>query len=152
MTRPTIRREGGPGGFTLLETMAVLLVLGVVSAAAVPALDSVLGPDPDPARELAEVYRTARDAAASRGATVLVTVDPGSGSWALFDAAASGEALERGELTRTPTARGASGVPEPTIGRFHPSGRSRVPVVRLPDGPETRAVEVDPWTSSVRVR
>lgn len=143
----------GEDGFTLIETVAVLLILGLVSAAAVPALGSVLeGGGDEPARDLAELFRGARESAASRGAPVVVTVDPRSGAWRVFHAEGSGEPLDRGTLAGGRDVRLATPGGEPVIARFDPSGRARAPTVTVGSGPETRRVEVDPWTASVRVR
>lgn len=148
---PTVPR--GRDGFTLVEAMAVLLLFGLVSAAAVPALEAALGPDADdPARALADVYRTARETAASRGAPVLLSVDLRSGAWSLHAAAAPGVPLEESELPAGPDVRREGPGAGTLTARFHASGRSRVPAVSVGSGADARRVEVDPWTSTVSVR
>lgn len=148
---------GGPrAGFTLTETLVVLVLLGIAAAAVAPDLRALLRPGSGAAaRELAEVYRDARGMAASRGTAVFVTVDPATGAWRTFvgatgspeAAAASGNLLADRPGTRLPTAGGG-----PAVVAFAPDGTARGPDLRVRAGGRTLEVTVDPWTGGVRVR
>ena len=160
-----IRRRGGAGsagaGTTLVETMAVLLVLGVAAAVAVPALRSLSRPGPGTAaEELADAYRGARLLAAATSGTATVTLDPGSGSWQLFagTAAGGGNAEDGGNLltgrpgTRIVVPDDGSSVARLAVVRFDARGRARGPDVILTDGETRRVVSVDAWTGAIRLR
>lgn len=143
-------------GFTLVEVLTVLAILGLVSAAVVPNLDAVLDPGSRAAAdELADAYRQAREAAASRATTATVTLEPRTGAWRVFVGAASGadEALAGGNLL---TGRSDTRVVAPASGRvvarFDARGRARAPEVVLERRGDRHAVHVDPWTGAVRIR
>jgi prepilin-type N-terminal cleavage/methylation domain-containing protein len=75
------------GGFTLVEMLVVLVLLGLAAALAAPTLGSFR-----PARPaLGSLIPGARDAAARRGETVYLRV-AASGEWRLDGAASSGAA------------------------------------------------------------
>lgn len=143
-------------GFTLVEVLTVLAILGLVSAAVVPNLDAVLRPGTRAAAgELADAYRQAREAAASRATTATVTLETRTGAWRVFVGAAAGadEALEGGNLL---SGRSDTRVIAPSSGRvvarFDARGRARAPTVVFRRGDDRHAVHVDPWTGAVRIR
>jgi prepilin-type N-terminal cleavage/methylation domain-containing protein len=71
-------------GFTLIEMLVVLVLLGMAAAVAAPAIRSVL-----PARPaLSSLVPAARDAAARRGETVYLRIAE-SGDWRMEGAASS---------------------------------------------------------------
>ncbi len=70
-------------GFTLVELAVVLAILGVMAAAAVPALGVWLDREPTPAEALAKLLRDARAHALETARPVTVTLNPGSGAWLL---------------------------------------------------------------------
>ncbi len=75
---------GRSEGFTLIEMLVLLVLLGMAAAVAAPALRSVL-----PARPaLSSLVPAARDAAARRGETVYLRVAK-SGEWRMEGAASS---------------------------------------------------------------
>jgi prepilin-type N-terminal cleavage/methylation domain-containing protein len=77
-------------GFTLLEILVVLILMGIATGLVIPVLLPPRGPDVSPVSDL---VRSARQTAARRGETLYVTVSA-SGQWR-FDGAAS---LEEGPL------------------------------------------------------
>lgn len=147
---------GPRAGFTLTETLVVLVLLGIAAAAVAPDLRALLRPGSGAvARELAEVYRDARGMAASRGSAVFVAVDPATGAWRTFvgatgspgAAASSGNLLADRPGTLLLTAGDGS-----AIVAFGPHGTARGPDVRVRAGGQTLEVSVDPWTGAVRIR
>lgn len=151
------RRLPGHGpGFTLLETMVVLLLLGIAAAAVVPDLGALLRPGPAAtARELAGAYRRARAAATDRGRVVIVTLDLRTGAWRSFagPTGAAGEAVAGGNLLTDRagirlSAKGAG----TAVARFGPDGTARAPTVHVRSSRGRWAVSVDPWTGAVHVR
>lgn len=153
-------RRPGPdpraGGFTLIETLTVLAILGLVAAAVVPSLGSLLRPGSRAAaEELAGAYRDAREAAAGRAATATVTLDPRSGAWRVSVGSASGPAdvLAGGNLlTDRPDTRVAAPGDDRVVARFDARGRARAPTVFFERTGDRHVVHVDPWTGAVRIR
>ena len=85
-------------GFTLLETIVVLLLLGVTVALAVPAF-SERPVEPDP---LQRIFSAARRTAVQHAQTLTVSV-AADGQWRI-DAAADDRTIASGVLTETPPA------------------------------------------------
>lgn len=150
-----------PPGTTLVELLTVLMVLGVVAAAASPALKALTRPGPGAAaEELTEAYARARTAATSGSQTATVTVDPRSGSWRIFvGSAAREDARDGGNLrtgqpdTRIVVTGGSRPVDRVVVViRFDARGRARGPDLMLTDGETRRVVSVDPWTGAIRLR
>lgn len=82
-------------GFTLLEVVVVLIVLGLATALVAPALAP---PDRGPAATLQRVVDHTRSVAARRGETLVLDVSE-SGRWSVRGTASVGEAaLESGAL------------------------------------------------------
>lgn len=155
--RPAPARHGTRrAGFTLVETLTVLVILGVAAAAVVPGLEALLRPGPRAAaEELAGAYRSARAAAASRRATATVTLDPRSGAWRVFVGPASGAdgVLAGGNLlTGRADTRIAAPGGDRLVARFDARSRARAPAVVFERAGDRFAVHVDPWTGAVRVR
>jgi prepilin-type N-terminal cleavage/methylation domain-containing protein len=121
-------------GFTLLEMLVVLLLIGMAAALAAPALLRV-----NPGRsELEELIATARDAAVRRGEVLYLRVGT-SGQWSLE--AASG----------TTTDSLASGHVQPFGGpitlMLGPNGSCMFDVATVSRG---TAIQLDPFTCEVQ--
>lgn len=155
-TGPRVARAGPRAGFTLTETLVVLVLLGIAAAAVAPDLRALLRPGSGAAaRELADAYRDARGMAASRGRAVFVTVDPVTGAWRTFVGATGSPeaAAESGNLLADrPGTRLVTAGDGPTVVGFAPDGTARGSAVRVRADGRTLEVTVDPWTGGVRVR
>lgn len=70
-------RGSGRSGFTLIELVAVLMILAFASALAVPAFRSFVEPDDmtKATRRIEALFRMARDSAVHSGAPVTVVID-----------------------------------------------------------------------------
>jgi type II secretion system protein H len=79
-------------GFTLVEIMVVLAILGTATAVTVPAFRDVLRPDPmkDAIAEVVRVLERARMTARVNGRTVTVTIDPQAARFWISDPALTG--------------------------------------------------------------
>lgn len=167
----------GRAGFTLVEVVVVVLVLGIVAAVATPGLPELGHTESDAVGRAVAVLGEARRRAARRGRPVELVVEAGRYTMRL---AGSEEAPERAwseSVARTPgdprgrdgTAADAPGrvlasgrldpsvrvVPAARTGwtafRFRPDGRARGPRLRLRTGAgRVVALAVRPWSGRVR--
>jgi prepilin-type N-terminal cleavage/methylation domain-containing protein len=141
-----------PAGFTLLEMLLVLLLLGVAAGVSVPAFRDWAEPDPllSAAAEVAGVLESARRVALERGAVVEVAFATERGGYSAWVRGAAAAALGDGSLERLGDARLAGAGERPRY-RFDPVGTaSGAPLVVTRAGRIVR-VEVDRWTGKVSV-
>ena len=142
-------RPGRPQGFTLIEVIVVLLVVGLGAAVVVPGI----GRGVDALRARAEVsgfsafLRYAREQAVTRRVSQEVRIDPGARMLVLTAAGSERARASRriGEGVRI-DATGPSGL----VVKFLPEGRSSGAAFRI-EGPGGRVyiVTVDPLTGRV---
>jgi prepilin-type N-terminal cleavage/methylation domain-containing protein len=88
-------------GFTLIEMVLVLIIIGVVFAMVVPAIGSI-GRDPEegkPWKEIADLLRSSRQLALENAVTVKLVMDPLNGYFRIDSNGARGAGLvEEGQL------------------------------------------------------
>ena len=88
-------------GFTLIEMVLVLLIMGIVFAMVVPSLDSI-GGDPEegqPWKEVADLLRSSRNVALEHAVTVKLVLDPNTGRYRVDSTGARGAGIVwEGEL------------------------------------------------------
>lgn len=136
-------------GFTLVEIMTVMLVMGIAAAVAVPALRPSDEQSAGAAAEtLRAVYGEARAASARRGEPVRVELETATDSFAIIAEPEGGarRVLRAGRLPLPEDASIAGGRDGRARARFTPLGRARADRVTLIHGAERRVVEVDEWT------
>jgi type II secretion system protein H len=154
MTKPFAPLGARTSGFTLVEIMVVILLLGVVAAAVAPGL---LGPTDRgdaqrSAEELLSMLRTARRTAVAEGLPVALTLDPATGRyWVTTDRGTGHDQnLAEGELTLAAGVRLLARDPRPRF-MFQPVGVASGDPVVVQGRDGQVVVAVDPWTGDARV-
>jgi type II secretion system protein H len=150
-------------GFTLIELMVALAIVGMIATVAVPALRSRSGARAT-AQQLASIYEAAREAAIARGTSADVLLDLPNGVYYVVTEARPGrpaDTIRKGQLGLPGGARLAS---QPTralhpvvdgrvVTTFDALGRARGADVVVADDRGRHAVVVtDPWTGASRVQ
>lgn len=132
-----------------MEVMAVVLVMGIVAAVAVPALRPPREQSAGAAAEaLRRVYAEARSESAARGIPVVVVLETATDSFAVFAEPEPGvrQVLRAGRLPLPPEGSVLGGREGRAHARFTPVGRARADRVTLVDGDHRLEVRVDAWT------
>jgi len=141
-------------GFTLVEMVVVIAILGVVAGVSVPAIRDRRAADPlaQGASEISGLLARARQTAVERAATIRVSVDPASRRYKVRTlstgapsdsvatdslAIADGVTLDGGDRRLTVT--------------FMPTGEARGDTLTLRWQGRVAAVIVDQWTGDARV-
>ena len=142
-------------GLTLAELLVVLLILGLVAAVTTPALRRPGMSAGSAAQEIANVFGSARAAAAARGHVVRVSIELATGAFLVTadaEGARSPRVLRAGRIALPADAR-LTGRSEGTArATFHPLGRARADTVVVERGGRAFVVAVDAWTGAVHVR
>lgn len=147
-------RAGSRSGFTLMEIVVVLMMLGVAAAVAVPAFRPPAERSAGAAaRALREVYADARNQAARRGVAVVVEIRTATGEWRLAadpDDGTAPRTLEAGTLPLPAEGRLSGGRDGTARAAFSPLGRARADGVVISHGEVRHEVWVDGWTGAAR--
>jgi len=135
-------------GFTLVEVVVVIAILGITAAAVVPALARATTEDDltRGARALGDVLDAARSRALERTRSVSVTLVPETGRYWV---SAGAEPLDSGILGLDPGVRLQSPAPRPSF-RFDPLGTADGDSVLLVGPSGARALSLDRWTGALR--
>lgn len=138
-------------GFTLLEMLVVLVILGLSLAVVVPAINKGLGGSlEDAARDLQVGLRKARSEAVLNKRSVALWVDVRSKSFGL-DSGRGKRSLPRGLEVSARVADSESRGSRASV-RFFPDGSSTGGRIRLRKGEGSVAVDVDWLTGRVSIR
>jgi prepilin-type N-terminal cleavage/methylation domain-containing protein len=148
------RRRRVPAGLTLVELLVVLVLLGVMAAAVVPALDRGARTGSGVAVQAVEaVLAASREVAVARGAMVTVTIDVETGTWVVTASAHPadpGDTVRTGRLPLGDQAR----IENPPGGHasftFDPLGRARGPDLVIGEPGSRHELRIDPWTGRTR--
>ena len=137
-------------GFTLVEILVVLAILGITAAAVVPAL--ARAPTEDDltraARALERVAAAARRTALERATPVAVTLVPESGRYWVH--LSDGTAIDSGAIALDQGTRMRSAVPRPQF-RFGPLGTADGDSLLLLGAGGAQSLVADRWTGGIRV-
>ena len=141
-------------GFTLIEVVVVLAILGITTAVALPAFVQLLDEDDltTASREVVEVLQRARRAAIRTGREVKVTVAPDQGAyWIHFGSVAARDSVRSGRWVLAPpiTLRARS---ERVVFRFDPKGPAFGDSLFVQSATRTAMIAVDQWTGIPYVR
>jgi type II secretory pathway pseudopilin PulG len=145
----------GRAGFTLIETVVILTMLGIVAAVTVPSLARTLRDGADATtRDIVSLLGTAREAAATRGVQTSAAIELATGAyWVVTRPAGTGAAdtIRQGRFGLPPAIRLSGGDQGWVVTVFDPLGRSRGGTLFVSEGQHVRAITTDPWTGSIDV-
>lgn len=143
-----------PGGFTLIEIVVVLLILGVIAAVSVPAVNSLEESQSSSERaalEIAKLLRSTRRTALNHAVAISVVLDPVLRTYRIetehSETLSDTPAIDHEGDLDLPAGTRFVGDPAPRRFRFDRLGSGRGPVIHLESEDGTRAsVGVTPWT------
>lgn len=134
-------------GFTLVEVMVVIAILGITAAAVVPALARAAAEDDltRSARIVGDLLEGARTRALEQATPVSVTLVPETGRyWVVV-----GAMRDSGALALDPGVRLQAASPRPSV-RFDPLGTADGDSVMLVGPSGARGLSLDRWTGALR--
>ncbi|MGH7562779.1 MAG: prepilin-type N-terminal cleavage/methylation domain-containing protein [Gemmatimonadales bacterium] len=134
-------------GFTLVEVVVVLLILGLVAATAMPALPSVraLTPAEEARLQVVALVAHARKSALDRAATATLRINAASLAWRLTIASADSAQTEEGKL-HLPEGATLADPDGSILARFYPDGTADAEPIVAQGGGQTEVVRLNRWT------
>jgi len=137
-------------GFTIVEILVVLAILGITAAAVVPALARATEEDDvtRTARAVEHVLVAARDRALAHAARVEVALIPEQGRYWIRDS--GGQVLDSGTIALAGASRVQSGAVRPRF-QFNADGTVDADSLLVLGAAGARALVIDRWSGAIRV-
>lgn len=137
-------------GFTLVEVVAVLAIIAVVSAAVVPALLDDRQDSAATTAEILHVLHRARATSLQQNVGVTLTIDPSSGRyWIGIDSDSVVRQLVEGQIDSAREVHLISASPRHRY-QFTPVGTATGEPLRIESNSGDWSIEVEPWTGEPR--
>jgi prepilin-type N-terminal cleavage/methylation domain-containing protein len=144
------RRRAARHGFTLVEIVVVLVVIGLVLGVATPAFVQLAATEPDGATTVRQLLDGARRTALEDGSTVEVAIDPASSRvWLWADGAAP--PLDSTFVLRLPPGTTLAATRPRIRYRFHPDGSGWGDTLVVRDGAASARLVIEPLAGAVHL-
>jgi prepilin-type N-terminal cleavage/methylation domain-containing protein len=132
-------------GHTLVELLVVIAVIGMLAAASVPVIGSVLRRDRSGHDEVVQLLRRARATAIETGEVVSLTLSQDGTLWMMSSSGSD----TLGRFKRHAGTIGGS--PSPAVIRFSPWGGADGGPIIIREAHRSVVLLLDPWTARVDV-
>jgi prepilin-type N-terminal cleavage/methylation domain-containing protein len=144
------RRRAARHGFTLVEIVVVLVVIGLVLGVATPAFVQLAATEPDGATTVRQLLDGARRTALEDGSSVEVVIDPASNRvWLRADGATP--SLDSTFVLRLPPGTTLAATRLRTRYHFRPDGSGWGDTLVVRDGVASVRLLVEPLAGAVRL-
>ena len=141
-------------GFTLIEVVVVLVLLGVVAGVTVPAFRNTAlgGPRAEVTGEVLRLLEGARSTALDRATVIRLTLDPRTGSYRIeADSAGYRVSIREGRLS-LPAGVTLEGGADWLAARYTPTGTAVTDTIAIVGTGGTTRISVDRWTGVPRAQ